>query len=60
MEEIEWHLHRIESRKFEKGGLLMGLDIYAGTLTRAKFAFSILWQAVSFSMEHQVPVLMDF
>ena len=38
----------------------MGLDIYAGTLTRAKFAFSILWQAVSFSMEHQVPVLMDF
>lgn len=30
------------------------------TESLAKFSFSILWQAVSFSMEHQVPVLMDF
>ena len=30
------------------------------TESLAKFAFSILWQAVKFSIEKQVPILLDF
>ena len=49
----------------------MGLDLYAGTLTRyysgnwktavqTKFAFSIFWQAARFAEENDVAVVLDY
>ena len=48
----------IQNGKLTKAG--MEEHTVYNTESLAKFAFSILWRAVKFSMEKQVPILLDF